>query len=163
MKTPFFATLDFEASSLNEHGFPIEVACVVGTARRPVLQFSTLIQPAAHWNMRKGWSTASEAIHGIAAAELAHGMPVDAVCDMLNVLLRDMQVSVDGGTFDEFWLQRLFQDRDVSFRLDHLSGIAPAAFNALKQQAAPQHRAMPDAIWLFEALGELSEGLSGSK
>lgn len=73
-------------------------------------------------------------------------MQVDAVCYMLNVLLRGIQVCVDFGTFDEFWLQRFFQDREVSSHLDHLSGIAPNALNELKRQAAPQHRAMLDAI-----------------
>jgi len=145
-------TLDLEASSLDEHSYPIEVAFVAGKANGIVTQFSTLIKPRPEWHRNRGWSAASQAIHGISYDELAAGMDADTVCDILNSALAGRHVSVDGGTYDEFWLEHLFAGRERTFQLDHLTGIDPEVFIAAKRNMAPQHRALHDASWLWHAL-----------
>lgn len=150
------ATLDFEASSLCDHGFPIEVACVIGCDDKVIVQFSTLIRPRANWNFRKGWSATSQLIHGIEANELEKGLPADRVSELLNALLIGHCVIVDGGSYDSFWLERLFDGQAAAFSLDHLSGIDAAAFIERKRQASPTHRALPDALWLFDTITRLS-------
>lgn len=116
-------TLDFEASSLAETGYPIEVAVVIGDRHGSHMQFSTLIAPRPEWRGRAHWSEASQAIHGIAFEWLSDAMPAETVCDTLDLLLADRSVFVDGGTYDQFWLDRLYSGRPIPFRLDHLQGL----------------------------------------
>lgn len=149
-------TLDFEASSLDEDGFPVEVAFVVGTQTGTIFQFSTLIRPRTDWKLHDGWSEASQLIHGIDQADLAYGMDADEVCDILNRYLAGMAVIVDGGSYDAFWLDRLYDGRPKTFILDHLEHVDPQAFIAKKQAAVPMHRALPDALWLWATLAKMS-------
>ncbi len=66
MKIPF-AVLDFEASSLDDDSFPIEVGlAVVDPSTASVAVWSTLIKPAAQWAERGRWSRASEISHRFA-------------------------------------------------------------------------------------------------
>ena len=147
------ATLDFEASSLNEHGVPIEVACVLGTPATGIIcEFSTLIRPASHWNIRQGWAAESQAIHGITVEELALGLPCENVCAILDQLLHGQMVHVDGGTFDSFWLAKLFGNQTPAFTLDHLRNVDPVDFTAAKRSVPTAHRALPDARWLWHYL-----------
>lgn len=155
MPSPVIATLDFEASSLEEDGFPIEVACVIGTPHNVTAQLSAVIRPRSQWDLHRGWSTVSQGIHGIDAADLKHGLPADQVCELLSAMLGGLSVAVDGGTFDSFWLQRLYEGQGPNFTLDHLSGLDGPAFRELKQQAQPRHRALPDALWLFDTISTL--------
>ena len=146
------ATLDFEASSLGEDGYPIEVACVIGTWSEPAVRFSSLIQPRREWARGKGWSKASAAIHGIAREDLAHGMDADAVCVILNELLSGFVVTVDGGSYDRFWLERLYGLLAPTFELDDLSGIDVGWFTEQKRDSHVAHRALPDALWLYRTV-----------
>lgn len=157
MPSPTLATLDFEASSLDETSYPIEVAFVLGTAAGVASRFSTLIKPRRHWKGAKAWSEASQAIHGIARSDLEHGMDAHAVCEVLNTALAGLSVVVDGGSFDAFWMERLYDGRTCSFALDHLSDVDALLFNERKRAAAPIHRALQDAEWLWETLNGLRE------
>lgn len=157
MINPCTATLDFEASSLDETGYPIEVAFVVGSAGDIVMQFSALIRSRPHWRGKHAWSETSQRIHGIPIKALQAGIDADDLCDILNSALAGMKVTVDGGTYDTFWMQRLFDGRHQTFELDHLSGVDSKAFIAMKQRASPRHRALPDAVWLWETLTRLSQ------
>ena len=116
-------TLDLEASSLDETGYPIEVACVLGNPSGITGQFSTFIRPRSSWRAAQHWSPASAAIHGIAFDRLSDGLDADVVCDLLDRMLGGLLVSVDGGTYDEFWLARLYNGRPMAFALDHLAVI----------------------------------------
>lgn len=148
-------TLDFEASSLSETGYPIEVAVVLGDRDGIQAQFSTLIAPRPEWRGRANWSEASQAVHGIEFEWLTDAMAADTVCDTLDTLLAGRSVVVDGGTYDTFWLERLYADRSVPFHLDHLEGIVASEFNAMKRDAQARHRALPDATWLFGIVRKL--------
>lgn len=149
------ATIDIEASSLTETGYPIEIACVLGDQSGIHLQFSTLIRPRSAWRSDRYWCDRSARVHGIGRASLAGGMEADRVCEMLDMLLGSSIVTVNGGSFDTFWLERLYGDRPMPFKLDHLSSIEPSAFMAAKQAAVPRHRALPDAVWLWHTVRAL--------
>lgn len=155
MSQASIVTLDFEASSFTETGYPIEVAVVIGDRHGIHAQFSTLIAPRPEWKGRASWSEASQAIHGIEFECLSDAMPADTVCAMLDLLLVGRFVFVDGGTYDQFWLERLYAGRKVPFRLNHLEGIAAREFMELKNSAIVDHRALPDATWLFNTLVEM--------
>ncbi len=66
-------TLDFEASSLSETGYPIEVAVVIGDHDGIQAQFSTLIAPRPELRGKANWSEASQAVHGIEFEWLGEG------------------------------------------------------------------------------------------
>jgi hypothetical protein len=149
-------TLDLEASSLTEDGYPIEVAFVLGIGPNITAQFATLIRPRSSWRAQRGWDKRSQAVHGIAYNELADGMDADAVCDILSRSLADRSVYVDGGSYDTFWLEKLYDGRPMSFVLNHLSGIQPRDFIALKRASVPAHRALADARWLWAAVTRLN-------
>lgn len=61
----------------------------------------------------------------------------------------------DGVSFDEFWLDQLYDGRPCNFELDLLPDIDPLVFNRLKQKAVPKHRALADARWLFDTICHL--------
>ena len=149
---PVLATLDFEASSLGEDGYPIEVACVIGTGPEPSLQFSSLIKPRREWKGGKGWSEASAAIHGIAREELEDGMDADGICLVLDRMLSGLTVVVDGGSYDRFWLEPLYGSRAPLFEPDDLSGIDVGWFAERKRSSRVAHRALPDALWLYRTV-----------
>jgi hypothetical protein len=155
MSDRIIATLDFEANSLDETGYPIEVAFVVGTPAGITGRFSTLIKPRPQWKGPTAWSQTSQAAHGITRDDLDDGLDADAVCDALDAALGGLSVVVDGGSFDAFWLKRLFDGRPCAFTLDHLTRINAAAFIARKRTAMPSHRALPDAEWLWSTVAEL--------
>lgn len=152
MASTLIATLDFKACSLEETGYPIEVAFVIGTASDIVMQFSTLIRPRAHWRGRNAWSVVSEQVHGIPQWHLANGTDADEICDILNRSLADKKVGGGGGSYDAFWMGRWFDGRPRTFELDHLTAFDSKAFIALKHAAEPRHRARPDAFWLWATI-----------
>lgn len=70
--------LDFEASSLSDRSYPIEVAWVFQDGRSE----THVIAPAPSW---EDWGAASEAIHGIErAAPVAEGEPHDVVAEAIS-------------------------------------------------------------------------------
>lgn len=113
------ATIDFEASSLEWDGYPIEVGVAVWQdANAPVLGWSTLICPPLAWREGGHWSLASAKVHGVTRAELlADGLSVNRVAARLNALLEPYGTAwCDGGRFDADWLRLLFR----------VAGIDPA-------------------------------------
>ena len=149
---PVLATLDFEASSLGEDGYPIEVGCVIEIGSKPSIQFSSLIKPRREWAAGKGWNEASAAIHGITREDLAHGMDADEICPVLDKMLSGLTVVVDGGSYDRFWLERRYGLLAPTFELDDLSGIDVGWFAERKRSSRVAHRALPDALWLYRTV-----------
>ena len=106
------ATIDFEASSLEWDGCPIEVGIALWHApAAPILGWSALIRPPLDWREGGHWSRASAKLHGITRAELlADGLAVEEVMTRLNALLAPYAtVWCDGGRFDTDWLAALFR------------------------------------------------------
>ena len=100
--------IDFEASSLANNSFPIEIAWVDQNG----LGESYLIRPAEGWLSpgQPEWSAASERIHGIPLARLwDEGLPCEQVAKRAAEVLASRQVFVccDAPPFDGNWLEML--------------------------------------------------------
>lgn len=102
--------LDFEASSLEQNSFPIELAWVDQTGQGE----SYLIRPAPEWldasSNPLDWSVDSERLHRIAFANLADkGVTHERVAKRaLDVLARpNVRVFSDGIEYDNHWMRSL--------------------------------------------------------
>ena len=162
--------LDFEASSLSDRSYPIEVAWVWedGSAE------AHLIAPAPAWT---DWDAAAEAIHGIPRATLvAEGEPHDRVARRLVEVLAGHDLFASAPSWDGKWLSALLRaaglprhalrlrDTDEALRetvADMLRGHLPpsrldrevddiAARASIAKPAQPAHRAMADARGEYE-------------
>jgi hypothetical protein len=107
--------LDFEASSLADDSFPIEVASIDQNGQGE----HYLIRPAAEWLDAIGnplaWGADSERIHGISfAALLAEGVAHDRVAKRVGHVLGrgNAQIYSDGPESDGYWLRRLLRATD---------------------------------------------------
>jgi len=95
--------LDFEASSLARHSYPIEVAWVFedGTSE------SHLIRPARGWD---DWDPEAEAIHHIPReALLRDGMCHDALARRMVALLSGHDLTASAPSWDGKWLSALLR------------------------------------------------------
>jgi hypothetical protein len=160
--------LDFEASSLGKHGYPIEVAWVFASGQEE----SHLIKPAPAWT---DWAADAEAIHRITRERLAtEGLPHDAVARRMVEALTGHRLFATAPSWDGQWLSKLLraaglprhslrlQDTDVAHRevmvealraahmpADRHDGIATAILAGVRRQdeedGPPAHRALDDA------------------
>jgi hypothetical protein len=95
--------LDFEASSLSDDGYPIEVGWVFEDGRTE----SHLIKPAPHW---VDWDASAEALHHISRAMLdADGQPHDVVARRILDTLGDHTVYASAPSWDGKWLSVLLR------------------------------------------------------
>ncbi len=161
-----FVFLDFEASSLAKHSYPIEVAWVFADGHSE----SHLILPAPDWT---DWDDAAEAIHHITREALARdGMPHDVVAARMVEQLGGHDLLASAPSWDGKWLSALLRAAgyprhslrlrrsDDAMRECARSFLTPAlageqltsavdAILALSEgaapSAAPAHRALPDA------------------
>lgn len=154
--------IDFEASSLEDGSYPIEVGIAVwGNSSGPVTVWSTLIRPTDDWRRFGHWSLASRRVHGIAMSELSDAMSTSEVAQSLNDRLGSGIVWCDGGPYDAYWLRALFDAAGIkpSFTLGNWAGLLRSlpeqcrerAMTAL-EEAPPRHRAGADAEQLVKAL-----------
>ena len=161
------AFLDFEASSLGKHGFPIEVGWVFSTGEGE----SFLIRPAPDW---QDWDAEAEAIHGISRARLeTDGAAHNVVAARMMELLTGVPLYASAPSWDGKWLSVLLraagfprhglrlQDTEVARREivlatlqaggvpDDLQERALADMLASAKRrhkaASPDHRALADA------------------
>lgn len=166
--------LDFEASSLSDDGYPIEVGWVFEDGGRE----SHLIRPAPDWI---DWDASAEALHGISRSVLeAEGTAHDVVARRILEALGEHAVYASAPSWDGKWLSVLFRaaglprhamrlkDSDEAFLDAAAEGLAqalpPAQVKALAADIVEQvlsanarrtvkHRALADAeqewqIWL---------------
>ena len=95
--------LDFEASSLSDRSYPIEIAWVFQDGRSE----SHLIAPAPGW---VDWDEAAEAIHGIAQATLvSDGEPHEVVAHRLVEALTGFDLFASAPSWDGKWLSSLLR------------------------------------------------------
>lgn len=156
--------LDFEASSLGKHSYPIEVAWVFEDGEGE----SHLVAPASDWT---DWDRAAEAIHGIARETLiASGEPVAAVARRMVDRLGGHDLFASAPSWDGKWLSVLLRaaglprhtlrlrDTDEALRETARALLAPRlAGDALlrkvealvvaanRPDGPPAHRALADA------------------
>jgi hypothetical protein len=100
---PKIAFLDFEASSLSKHGYPIEVAWVLSNGEEE----SHLIRPDATWI---DWDLKAETIHGLSRERLhAEGAPVADVARRMMSALTGYALYATAPSWDGKWLSRLLR------------------------------------------------------
>jgi len=158
--------IDFEASSLEQDGYPIEVGVAAWFAPdQPVLGWSTLIRPTWDWTSNGHWSVASAKVHGIRGGDLvAHGREPGIIAATLNEVVGAGAVAwCDGGPYDAHWLTALFKAGKVqpAFTLGDWDRLVGSLDRAERERAwtwlerAPsRHRARQDAEALLLALIE---------
>ena len=160
------AFLDFEASSLGRHGFPIEVAWVFENGAEE----THLIRPAPGWT---DWDPAAQSLHGISREKLGiHGVAVETVARRLVDQLGGHNVFASAPSWDGKWLSLLLRSAGLPRRALRLvdsdgallelasailapslssSDIPRATRQILAEASArfagrsPVHRALPDA------------------
>jgi hypothetical protein len=99
--------LDFEASSLSDDSYPIEVGWVLEDGREE----EHLIRPAPGWT---DWDPSAEAMHGLSRDELlAKGEPHDAVARRVLDALSSHTVYVSAPSWDGKWLSVLLRAADL--------------------------------------------------
>lgn len=157
--------LDFEASSLADRSYPVDVAWVFQDGRSE----SHLIVPAPSWT---DWDVAAERIHGIARETLVRdGTSHNVVAARMVEALSSHALFASAPSWDGKWMSALLraaglprhalrlQDTDVALRataIEILRDVVPAdqlavtvhnlvARASATKRTTPAHRALPDA------------------
>lgn len=158
--------IDFEASSLGERSYPVEVAWVFEDGASE----SHLIRPAPAWT---DWDAAAAAIHGIRRTELeARGTRHDLVAERMVEMLSGHMLYASAPSWDGKWLSTLLRAAGLprhSLRLrdtdealaesareilgtslppGEVASAVAAVLVQVRQAAeaqAPRHRALADA------------------
>lgn len=168
MPSPLF--IDFEASGLDRHSWPIEIgaAWIEGEGLgRTVQVWSSLIRPERHWPM-SCWSEHSAAVHGIPLDELRRAPRAEEVAREFLRLAGGSVIVSDAPEFDGRWLGRLLDSVDHNRQVEvrDFDALAFARFKALQLDRVYErlarirvpHRAGPDAQrlargWLAGLMG----------
>ena len=151
--------IDFEASSLGEGSYPIEVAWSTNDGQ--IHEY--LISPATidSWT---DWDSDSQAVHGISReCLLSNGVNPSVVCEAICGSLSDNVLYSDGQPFDEKWLRMLLaaagrdatQIRVISIaRLPYIDALDRNTRDRLSKKARDrvdgQHRARVDVEYLVQ-------------
>jgi len=151
-----FARLDFEASSLSDKSWPIEVG-ISWIAAGKVQTWSSLIQPDPTWDI-SDWSLQSEAVHNIPLMSLKTAPKADCVALDLIEKVAERTLISDAPPFEQYWLEQilgksaeatphLIEDyHAISF--DLFGGFAlDVLYEKLERTKVP-HRAGPDSARL---------------
>lgn len=129
------AFLDFEASSLSDGSYPIEVGWVFedGAAE------THLIRPAPGWT---DWDPAAERIHGVSRDVLqAQGEPSDDVALRLLERLQGHDIFVTAPSWDGKWLSLLLRSAGLPRRALRLQNAEAAHAAAVAQALGSAERA----------------------
>ena len=154
-----YAALDFEASSLAQDSWPIEVG-LSWLKNGDVRTWSSLIRPAPDWCF-SAWSSQSADVHGITHDALRDASAAPEVVDEFFKILDGKSLVSDAPEFDAGWLSRLLQaggcDTVPTVADYHrvscaqFSGLAlDMLYETLERHPAP-HRAGPDSARLVRA------------
>jgi hypothetical protein len=148
--------LDFEASSLAKHSYPIEVAWVFedGAAE------SHLIRPAAAW---EDWDASAEAIHHIARDTLLReGTPYDALARHMVETLSGHDLTASAPSWDGKWLSALLRAAGLprhSLRLrDTEEAQRDTAKAILQDCVSPEMLALEVERLRIRAVADLPQG-----
>ena len=140
--------LDFEASSLGRHSFPIEVAWVFEDGSGE----AHLIRPAPDWT---DWAAEAEAIHGISRDTLAaEGRPLGEVARRMVDVLTGHDLFASAPSWDGKWLSTLLRAAGLPRHALRLRDTEAARFEtaaeALRDRVAPEALAATVAAVLAE-------------
>ncbi|WP_127088295.1 hypothetical protein [Aquabacter cavernae] len=155
-------TLDFEASSLEDGGYPIEVGIAVWPSHgEPISSWSALIRPLKEWEEDGHWDEHASLIHGIDTLELVDAETPTAVAKALNVRLGAGTVWCDALEFDRHWMGMLFEAGNIkpAFELRSWQALLrelpdPVRYHAMEwiERTLSSHRAEGDARALLRAI-----------
>lgn len=161
MPWPIF-TIDFEASSLDDGTYPIEVGvCRWDSLAKPIEGWSMLIKPIPAWKEHGSWCPSSQSVHGIKNDELDNGVSPTNVVSILNDILDANTAFCDGGAHDQHWAWMLARASGVKPKwkiqgFDQLAGrleqLGYMRMLRWLERALPRHRARDDAERLMKAL-----------
>jgi hypothetical protein len=145
--------LDFEASSLGRHSYPIEVAWLFEDGCGE----SHLIRPEPDWT---DWALAAETIHGISRSTLeSEGEPAAEVASRMVALLGGHDLLASAPSWDGKWLSVLLrgggQPRHALRLRDSEAARAEAAVELLRPKLAPEALAPAVAEILAKVREEL--------
>ncbi|MFD2741144.1 exonuclease domain-containing protein [Sulfitobacter aestuarii] len=168
------AILDFEASSLSEASWPIEIG-LSWLERGEVRTWCSLIRPAPSWAI-DDWSPQSASVHGISVSELMDAPSVTEVAEAFFKILGGRRLVSDAPEFETRWLDRLLRTAgraespsvedfdDASFAM--FDGYAlDLLYETVERRPAP-HRAGPDSArlargWLKAAEHQVTLAMEG--
>lgn len=149
--------IDFEASSLSRHSWPIELGWTVVESYRVVHSNSRLIKPAPTWDVAD-WSPVSEELHGITLTMLERdGQSAHAVWQEFQSDLNGVDaLFCDAPAYDGFWCRRLGDAAGApgqGLHIRHFANLFSDMNRALREWARAKrqytaHRAGPDALQL---------------
>lgn len=157
---PEIIFLDLEASSLDADSWPIEIGATWIDETGELVTWSSLIRPHYAWPAT-AWSHESEAVHGIARADLAHAPAAEDVALEAQFVIGSRLMISDAPEFDTRWLDRLFAaaglaretpvfDFDAAEMRSFQGDALDALYTSLTRRRAP-HRAGPDSRRLARA------------
>ena len=152
--------LDFEASSLARHSYPIEVAWVFedGTSE------SHLIRPAPGWD---DWDVAAEAIHHIPRESLQDGMPHDLLARRMVDQLSGHDLTASAPSWDGKWLSVLLRAAGLprhALRLRDTEEVQrETARNILRDGISAGHLEAAVERIRLAAIAALPEGVSAHR
>lgn len=151
--------LDFEASSLSQNSWPIEIGCSRLIKGKTVTR-SSLIKPSLNWDL-DDWNLAAQKVHGIALKDLEGAPPAIDVARVFYPDLSSCMVFSDQPEFETHWLNRLLGVADLApVPVQHFSQALEEILSdrqldfyheRLMRLPAP-HRAGPDSARFTEAL-----------
>ena len=120
--------IDFEASSLSDESYPVEVGWVFEDGR----EADYLIRPAPHWT---DWDAEAEAIHGISRETLLReGTRHDLVCANLVAALSGHAIHASSPSWDGKWLSVLLRGAGRPRHLLRLTDSDEAFADAARQR-----------------------------
>ncbi len=160
--------LDFEASSLSDRSWSIEIGLAWLDADGLVASVGRLIRPDAAWAMEDG-AEDSAIVHGIARADLDAASPATEVAVWAKQIIGTFVLVSDAQRYDQAWLARLMATAGLDApEVADLDAVAARAFTGTTMEedvplrafyraldrAAHPHRAEADARGLAEAWAE---------
>lgn len=153
-----FAVIDFEASSLSELSWPIEVG-LSWIDNGQLQTWSSLINPDPSWFLND-WSTKSYAIHKIPFGDLDGAPPAVEIAKAFIACSKGKILVSDAPRYETRWLAKLLATtgscdvptiknyHDVSFQA--FDGYAlDMLYERLERQRVP-HRAGPDSARMVQ-------------
>jgi DNA polymerase III epsilon subunit-like protein len=151
-----FAILDFEASSLSQESWPIEVG-LSWIANGHVQTWSSLIRPDPAWNLGD-WSPQSAEVHGISLSDLEDAPSAAEVAEAFLYVVGRRRLVSDATEFEAGWLSRLLRTtgRSKIPPIEDFNAVSFAVFSGyaldmlyetVERRPAP-HRAGPDTARL---------------
>jgi hypothetical protein len=144
--------LDFEASSLDDESWPVEV----GYAASDGAEDGFLVARHRDWSMEH-WDRNSANLHGISLADLDEsGISAAAAVDRLAAKLSNTIVVSDAPAFENHWLRRMstaagkptpfvVQDWEEYLPAGQTHEERAALFSVEREKEGVRHRALPDA------------------